>query len=194
MPLQRLEPGSSLGSLTKLSGKRVVLSPLSEADVPALRELHSTPEVTAWWGRPADDFPFDDPDATRFAILYDGEIAGLIQFGEELEPDYRYAWIDIFVDPRRQRRGVGSDAIATLVRHLTEERGHHRITIDPAPDNEAAIRCYEKAGFRRVGVLEAAWRDPATGRWRDALLMELVVRPSESPPRTSCNDALAEAD
>jgi aminoglycoside 6'-N-acetyltransferase len=164
----------------ELLGNRVVLRPLSAADPPALRAIHSAPAVAAWWGPPEDDFPFgDDPDATRFAIVCDGEIAGLIQYGEELEPAYRYAWIDIFVDPRRQRQGVASDAIATFVRHLMEERGHHRITIDPAADNEAAIRCYEKVGFRRVGVMEAAWRDFASGRWRDALLMELVVRPPE---------------
>lgn len=148
------------------------------ADAPTLRAIHALPEVVQWWGSPEDDFPFgDDPDATRFVIVCDGEIAGLIQCGEELEPSYRYAWIDIFVDPRRQRRGLGTDAMATLVRYLVEERGHHRITIDPAADNEAAIRCYQKAGFRPVGVMEAAWRDFVTGRWRDALLMELVVRP-----------------
>jgi aminoglycoside 6'-N-acetyltransferase len=163
-----------------LPGKRVVLRPLSEADASVLRAIHSTPEVTAWWGSLGDDFPLsDDPDATRFTIVCGEEIAGLIQHGEELEPDYRYAWIDIFIDPPRQRRGVGTDAIATLVRYLIEERGHHRITIDPAADNEAAIRCYRNAGFRRVGVMEAAWRDSATGRWRDALLMEFVVRPRE---------------
>ena len=177
-------PGSgsrtSLVAVRALTGQRVVLRPIGAADAPALRTIHALPEVLQWWGPPAGDFPFgDDPDATRFAIVCDGETAGLIQYGEELEPSYRYASIDIFVDPRRQRRGVGSDAIATLVRYLIEEHGHHRVTIDPAADNQAAIRCYRKAGFRQVGVMEAAWRDFTTGRWRDALLMELVVRPPE---------------
>jgi aminoglycoside 6'-N-acetyltransferase len=60
------------------------------------------------------------------------------------------------------------------VGHLIEVRGHHRITIDPASDNAAAIRSYEKAGFRRVGLMRRAWRDPS-GIWRDAVMMELVV-------------------
>lgn len=161
---------------TDLQGDRVVLRPLAADDAPALRTMRSTPEVAAWWGPLEDDFPFgDDPDATRFTIRRDGALAGLIQFGEEPEPMYRHAWIDLFVDPRQGRRGIGTDAIATLVRHLIEDRGHHRITIDPALDNVAAVGCYEKAGFRRVGVMHAAERDPASGRWRDALMMELVV-------------------
>jgi aminoglycoside 6'-N-acetyltransferase len=32
------------------------------------------------------------------------------------------------------------------------DRGHHRLVIDPAADNERAIRCYERVGFRRIGV------------------------------------------
>ena len=61
------------------------------------------------------------------------------------------------------------------MRHLIDERGHHRITIDPASENAAAIRSYEKAGFRPIGLMEAAWRDE-DGTWRDTLLMELVDR------------------
>ena len=72
-----------------------------------------------------------------------------------------------------QRRGVGSDAVATVCRHLVDDRGHHRVTIDPAVENTAAVRAYEKAGFVRVGVMRAAERSPA-GVWRDALLMERV--------------------
>ena len=163
---------------TDLNGTGVVLQPIGASDAPALRAMRLEPEIAAWWGPLEDDFPFgDDPDASRFAIRRGGAVAGLIQYGEELEPMYRHAWIDLFVGPSHGRRGVGTDAIVTLVRHLTEDRGHHRITIDPAVDNVPAVGCYEKAGFRRVGVMQAAERDPLSGRWRDALLMELVVRP-----------------
>jgi aminoglycoside 6'-N-acetyltransferase len=54
------------------------------------------------------------------------------------------------------------------------DRGHHRITIDPAVDNAAAIRAYEKAGFARVGVMRRAERDTEGDAWHDALLMEFV--------------------
>jgi len=60
-------------------------------------------------------------------------------------PGNRHATIDLFVDPNR--RGRGPEAIEALVAHLAGERGHHRITIDPALANEAEILAYEKAGF-----------------------------------------------
>jgi aminoglycoside 6'-N-acetyltransferase len=162
-----------------LRGERVVLRPTRPADAGALRAILATPEVAAWWGPVPEGFPsHDDPAATRLSILHDGRIAGLIQYSEEPDPDYRHARIDIFVDPRLHGRGLGTDATTTLVRHLVEDRGHHRVTIDPASDNGPAIRCYEKVGFRRVGVMHAAWRDPATGAWRDTLLMELVTPPA----------------
>ena len=100
-------------------------------------------------------------------------MVGLIQFSEETEPDFRHAWIDMFVDPLHHGRGLGADAVRAVVRHLFEDRGRHRVTIDPAVGNAAAVRCYERAGFRPLGLEHSAWRDPS-GRWREVLLMELV--------------------
>jgi aminoglycoside 6'-N-acetyltransferase len=158
-----------------LRGELVELRPLTADDAAAIRAIASTPEVARWWGRPEDDFPLgDDPDATRFAILADGAVVGMVQYGEEPEDDYRHAWIDVFLDPRVHGRGLGTDAVRTLARHLIEAHGHHRVTIDPAADNAAAVRSYEKAGFVPVGTMRRAWRDQQ-GQWRDVLLMELVV-------------------
>ena len=158
-----------------LRGELVELRPLAPDDAAAVRAIASTPEVVRWWGRQDEDFPLaDDPDATRFAILADSGLVGMVQYGEEPEDDYRHAWIDVFLDPGAHGRGLGTDAVRTLARHLIDERGHHRITIDPAADNAPAVRSYEKAGFVPVGTMRRAWRDP-DGEWRDVLLMELVL-------------------
>ncbi len=85
--------------------------------------------------------------------------------------------IDIFVGDAWQGRGAGSEAMWLLIRYLTEERGHHRITVDPAAANARAIHVYEGLGFRRVGIMHAYERTK-DGVWRDALLVELVVEPS----------------
>ena len=166
-PSGRAEPGT-------LRGESVVLRRTTSADAGALRALRASPEVVEWWGELPDGFPaVDEPDVTRWTILVEGAVAGMIQHGEEPDEEYRHASVDVFVDPRLRSRGFGTDAIATLCRHLIEDLGHHRITIGPAVDNTAAVRCYRKAGFRDVGVMHSAWRDPA-GVWRDVLLMELV--------------------
>ena len=131
-----------------------------------------------WWDELEPDFPLDDePDVTRLTIHHGGEIAGMVQFDEELEPKYRHASIDIFVAPAHQGRGVCTESIRLVVDHLLRERGHHRITIDPAAENAAAVRCYTKAGFRPVGIMRLAERDADGQGWHDALMMELVVEP-----------------
>ena len=159
----------------------ITITPTTEEDAPALRALHETPEVSQWWDLPDPGFPMhDEPEATRFTIRYGDEIAGLIQYGEETEPKYRSASIDIFVGPAFHNRGICTQAIRMVLDVLLGERGHHRVTIDPAAHNHAAIRCYEKAGFRPVGVMRLAERDSDGGGWHDSLMMELVVEPPSS--------------
>jgi aminoglycoside 6'-N-acetyltransferase len=166
-----------------LSGAKVRLTTVGEQDAPALRAIRETESVAAWWDAVEPGFPMaDEPEATRLTIHHDGEVAGMVQFGEETEPKYRSASIDIFVAPAHQRRGVASEAIALVVDHLIGVCGHHRITIDPAAANTAAIACYAKLGFRPVGVLRLAERDAGGPGWHDQLLMELVVEPPRRDP------------
>lgn len=154
----------------------MILRAITEQDVPELLRIHATPEVTHWWGEPEEGFPWsDEPEATRLTIEVDGAVAGMIQFYEESEPRYRHASIDLFLDPALHGQGYGTEAVDTLARQLIEERGHHRITIDPSLENAAAIRAYEKAGFKRVGVMRRYERNPDGSGWRDGLLMERLA-------------------
>ena len=131
--------------------------------------------MSRWWDAPDPEFPWDERESTRLVVEVAGSIAGLIQWAEEPKPKYRHGSIDLFLDPALHGRGIGTEAVRRVARMLIEERGHHRIVIDPAASNRAAIRCYEKAGFRAVGVMRAAERDPDGNGWHDSLMMELVV-------------------
>jgi len=163
--------------VTELRGAGVLLRPVSESDVDQLRRIRYTPEVQRWWGHDeADDWPLgDNPDVTPFTVLVDGRVAGLIQYGEVTDPQYRHASIDLFLDPAVHGRGLGRDAVRTLARHLIDDRGHHRLVIDPATANDAAIRCYTAVGFRPVGVMRAYERDTDGDGWHDGLLMDLLA-------------------
>jgi RimJ/RimL family protein N-acetyltransferase len=120
----------------------VILRPLAAGDEAELLRIHATPEVACWWDLPEEGFPWtDEPEATRMAIEVDGAVAGLIQFSEELTPKYRHAAIDLFLDPALHGRGLGTEAVRRVVRHLIDDRGHHRITIDPATANVVARPC-----------------------------------------------------
>jgi aminoglycoside 6'-N-acetyltransferase len=165
-----------LGRLdAQILSARMALRPLAEGDEGELLRIHRTPEVARWWDVPAEGFPWDEPEATRLAVLLDGGVVGLIQYWEEREPKYRHAGIDLFIDPSLHGQGIGPEAVRRVVRLLIDERAHHRITIDPACSNGAAIRAYEKVGFRRVGIMRRAERDAEGDDWHDTLLMELLA-------------------
>jgi aminoglycoside 6'-N-acetyltransferase len=162
-----------------LRGDAVTLRPAGERDVPALAAIRAIPEVYARWRGDADlvaeiRADLDEPDVAVFAVEHDGRVVGAVHYEEEPDPDYRHASIDIYLDPAVHGRGLGTDAVRTLARHLIRDRGHHRLTIDPAVDNLAAVRAYEKVGFRPVGVMRRYERGP-DGRWHDGLLMDLVA-------------------
>ncbi len=173
----------------ELSGKQVTLRATEPRDADALRAIRRDPEISRWWDEPEGDFPMDlDPDLTRLTIRAGDEIVGMIQFAEDPDPKYRSASLDLFVAPSHQRRGFGSEAIRLVVDHLLGERGHHRLTIDPAAHNRAAIACYSKAGFREVGRMRSSERDGTTGAWHDQVLMELVVGLAAPPERAAHRD------
>ena len=161
-----------------LHGERIHLRPLSHADVERLVEIGAEAGVARWWGEitaeslrvKADGLD----DATAFAIEHEGELIGLAEFSEPGEGDFKHANIDLFLRSSLHGRGLGRDAVRTLARWLVTERGHHRLTIDPALENEQAIRAYEAVGFRRVGVLRRYWRGP-DGEWHDGLLLDLLA-------------------
>jgi aminoglycoside 6'-N-acetyltransferase len=164
-------------ALPTLLGDRVTLRPLQEDDLDALVAIVEGDGVREWWG--ADE----SREATReglrndgcaFVIEAGGRLAGWLGVVEELTPNYRSAGIDIVLAPAYQGRGLGPEALRLAARWLIGERGHHRLTIDPAAANERAIGAYASVGFRRVGILREYERG-ADGRWHDGLLMDLLA-------------------
>jgi aminoglycoside 6'-N-acetyltransferase len=183
-----------------LRGPRVTLRPATRRDVLTLAAILTEPAVAARWPRydaarvraelvagrgnlawAIEIDPRDlrqrvgDPDAV--ADL-DGArppvVVGAIQASEENEPDYRHAGVDLFLATSAQGRGLGPEAIRLVAAWLVDVRGHHRLTIDPAADNVAAVRAYRKVGFEPVGRLRLYERG-ADGEWHDAVLMELLA-------------------
>lgn len=162
-----------------LDGSAVRLRPPRRTDVVTLAAIRATPEVLARWRGGPDlvasvEEDLAEPGSTGYVIELDNRVVGWIQWSGEEEPDYRHASIDIYLDPAVHGQGLGTDAVRTLARHLITDHDHHRIEIDPAADNGAAIRCYAKVGFKPVGILRHAERG-ADGSWHDALLMDLLA-------------------
>lgn len=162
-----------------LTGPRLLLRRGTAADAPLLHAIRGEPVVMRWWREP-DPVPqiaaelAADGDEVVLVIEVGGEVAGAIQFSEETDPAYRHAALDIYLGDRHQRQGLGPEAVRLLATYLVDELGHHRLTIDPAADNSAAIRAYERVGFRPVGVMRRYERG-GDGSWHDGLLMDLLA-------------------
>jgi len=157
-----------------LAGEKVALRLSTPDDVPALSRIRNSAEVVEQWGPGDVAEDLADTDVEWWTVLAGDRIVGAVEWYENDDPDFRHAGVDIFLDPEIHGRGYGSDAVRALARHLTTTLGFHRLVIDPAAANTAAIACYAKVGFQPVGVMRKYWRDPL-GEWQDGLLMDLLA-------------------
>src|ERR1700722_11065874 len=106
-----------------LTGSLVVLRSATRDDIPTLVAIRETSQVRGWWRGGEDMTAAVEEDlaeigATAYVIELEGRVVGWVQWSAEDEPDYRFATIDIYVDPSVHGRGVGTDAVRTMARHL----------------------------------------------------------------------------
>lgn len=88
-----------------------------------------------------------------FAQSYVALGAGDGWWEDETDPGVR--GIDQSIaDPLLLGQGLGTLLVRSLVELLFRDPDVTRVQTDPAPDNHRAIRCYEKAGFRPVKVID----------------------------------------
>jgi aminoglycoside 6'-N-acetyltransferase len=144
-----------------IRGELTVLRPATPADTDLLVGWHADPEVNRWWyGRPLTREEVDEkyvgrrsPAVESLIVEADGEPVGYIQYAPaEQRPNM--GGIDMFLVPASRGRGLASDAVDALVRHLMEEKGWRRVTVDPAATNLHAIGFWFRNGFRPAGMLQ----------------------------------------
>lgn len=96
---------------------------------------------------------------TRWYVVVDGEhrgriagYAGLCVFGSE------EAYVQtIGVDPGRQRRGIGTVLLRSLIAEA-QRRGARRLDLEVRADNPVAQGLYERHGFVRIGHRRAYYQ------------------------------------
>ena len=147
-----------------LRGRLTALRPADAGDVERLAAWHADPEVSRYWDD--ETFTSDEieerlarPDVEGWIIEEAGEPVGYLQ----VHP----AGLDMFLIPGVRSRGLGPDAARAMTRHLLDERGRARVTVDPYAWNEGAVRAWERAGFVEVSRHEPD--EEHTGAW---ILME----------------------
>ena len=133
-------------AMEPLDGAGIHLRPATAADDPALATILRDPTVGAWWQAPDVEADvaelLDDNELAIWLIEEAGTVLGLIMAGEETDPMYRHASIDIAIVAAGQGRGLGSDAVRTVARWLIDAAR------PPSPDHRPVGR--ERAGDRRL--------------------------------------------
>jgi phosphinothricin acetyltransferase len=78
----------------------------------------------------------------------------------------------IYVERGWRGRGVGRALLDCLIERA-RALGYHKLVLAAFPSNQAGMRLYERAGFRKVGVYEEQGR--LDGRWVDVVIMERLL-------------------
>lgn len=155
-----------------IDGKRIRLHPavlgdrwrifqgLARSDVTDILLRHpsqtSTPLLS--YDDFSDDYKqhfFDDsnPEGGRcFMIEANGQAVGQVNYND-IERARSRAELDIWMFSKEYcGQGYGSEALGLLCDYLESRLGVEGFYIKPSASNRRAIRCYEKAGFRRSAL------------------------------------------
>lgn len=108
----------------------------------------------------------------QFAVeTLDGELVGRCGI---LRVDWKnsVAELGIMIGTTNRGRGFGTDAMRVLCRFCFEEMNLHKLKLSVIAFNAPAIRCYEKCGFEREGVLKSeVFRE---GKYHDVVMLGLI--------------------
>jgi aminoglycoside 6'-N-acetyltransferase len=152
---------------------QISLRPLTPEDWPRLRKWLRDPAVTRWWGSPASSeagirLVIETNSALSRVIEVSGTPVGYAHaidatcWGEAL-PDALPPWtwdVDLFIGEAPFRgREVGCQALDILAREVFGTTLAMALSVFVSVRNEAAVRAYERAGFKWVTV----WEDPVAG-------------------------------
>ena len=156
----------------RVRGRLTTVRPATEADADLLVSWHADPEVSRFW----DDETFTREemlerlrraDVDAFVVEEAGRPVGYLQAWRDEES--RTGGLDMFLVPGARGRGLGPDAARAVARHLRDNEGWSRITVDPYVWNEAAVRAWQRAGF--LPVAERPADEEHAAPW---LLMEFA--------------------
>jgi RimJ/RimL family protein N-acetyltransferase len=151
---------------TALRGALVRLRPLAEPDITSLVRWYNDPDVLYWLHRSEEPATTAAAERSRLerSVADPAQVAWMIETAEGraigyvriegIDPTHERAQLAIAIGERDcWGAGYGADAVRLVLRYGFERLNLRRIELITDIDNARGIRCYEKCGFVREGVL-----------------------------------------
>jgi len=167
-----------------LIGERLYLRPLEMADVPTGLRWINDPEITRTLGiyRPMNEVRerewfenrYKDDKEIVLAIVLKEQDKHIGNIGlHRIDWKERGAELGIMIGERDEwDKGYGTEAIGLLLGYGFERLNLHRIYLRVYTNNPRGIRSYEKAGFRKEGLLRESHF--SEGRYWDEIIMGIL--------------------
>ncbi|HEY5186398.1 MAG TPA: GNAT family N-acetyltransferase, partial [Actinomycetes bacterium] len=187
-----MEP--SVSATAVVHGDGLVLTPWTDADIPAVLALAADP-VTLRWAHSLRRVTAEDdarawlagrvtPERIDWAVRDAGTGRFLGRVGlHSLEPSLGFGEIGYGTTPSARGHGVATRAVAAATRHGFEVIGLRRIALRHAVGNTASCHVAMACGFALEGVERAA-HDDGEGRFDDAHLHARLLDDAPGPIAT----------
>lgn len=153
----------------------IKLEPFTRADIDQLMAWVPSERFLLQWAGPGLSFPLDRgelerelikaPQESPTCLIYkavDSDTGEMVGHGELLGIDRQNrsatAGRILVGSPQLRGQGVGAHIMRALLQIAFQELSLHRVVLRVLDFNKAAIRCYEKAGFRQEGLLRDVYK------------------------------------
>jgi aminoglycoside 6'-N-acetyltransferase len=159
---------------------------LSATDFPLMLAWLSSDHVKQWWDDGDDTlekvalhYGAEEPDVARFILIKSTEAEERpIGYFQYYIVSQETIGIDQFIgEADHINQGIGTTAIRLFLERIVMRHKPQQVIIDPHPENQRAIRCYEKVGFVYYAI-----EKKESGESAYMMRLNCRIEPANNPP------------
>ncbi len=135
------------------------------SDLPEVLEIERMSFTTPWNIR-SFEYELEHKDTILKVAVFNNQIVGYVCVRTILDVTHI---LNLAVLPEFRRRGIGSTLLREALNELRQLKPYVNITLEVRESNTAAIKLYEKFGFKIIGQRIGYYEKPH----EDALIMSL---------------------